>query len=93
MADIKKLIKTHLSKDGQVLNLKAKYIREVGAKELAQCEELSTLRALDLSQNDIGDEGVKAVAESPVFSNLRTLNLKSNRITDVGLNFLPIPPP
>ena len=58
MADIKKLIKTHLSKDGQVLNLKAKYIREVGAKELAQCEELSTLRALDLSQNDIGDVGV-----------------------------------
>ena len=76
MADIKKLIKTHLSKDGQVLNLKAKYIREVGAKELAQCEELSTLRALDLSQNDIGDEGIKAVLDTNCLVNPKTLGFE-----------------
>lgn len=87
MADIERLIRDNLSKDGQILNLKAKFIREVGARELAK-EELSSLRALDLSQNDIGDEGVKAIAESPVFSNLRQLNLKSNQITDQGAEYL-----
>jgi len=77
-----------VSKDGQILSLKAKYIREVGAKALAQRDDLSKLRALDLSQNDIGDEGVRAIAESPVFSNLRQLNLKSNQITDTGAGYL-----
>ena len=34
------LIRDRLSPDGQVLNLKAQFIREVGAKALAQKEEL-----------------------------------------------------
>ena len=82
------LIRDRLSPDGQVLSLKAQFIREVGAKALAQKEELRNLRALDLTQNDIGDEGVKAIAESEVLSNLTTLNLKSNRIGDEGARYL-----
>ena len=85
---IDELIRERLSPDGQVLSLKAQFIREVGAKALAQKEELKNLRALDLTQNDIGDEGAKAIAESEIFSNLRTLNLKSNRIGDDGAFYL-----
>jgi len=73
MADIKKLIKMCLSKDGQILNLKAKYIREAGAKELAQCEELANVRAMDLSQNDIGDTGVKANADNSAVKDFFTM--------------------
>ena len=40
------LIRDRLSPDGQVLSLKAQFIREVGAKALAQKEELKNLRAL-----------------------------------------------
>ena len=45
------LIRDRLSPDGQVLSLKAQFIREVGAKALAKKEELKNLRALDLTQN------------------------------------------
>ena len=48
------LIRDRLSPDGQVLSLKAQFIREVGAKALAQKEELKNLRTLDLTMNDIG---------------------------------------
>ncbi|HCG73873.1 MAG TPA: hypothetical protein DE038_11310, partial [Nitrospina sp.] len=81
MPNLDDLIRDHLSKDGQVLNLKAKFLREVGAKELAKREDLKEVRAMDLSQNGIGDEGVKAIAESEVFVHLRNLNLASNLIT------------
>ena len=64
MANLEELIRDRLSKDGQVLSLKAQFLREVGAKELAQHETMKEIRALDLSQNSIGDEGVKASAES-----------------------------
>ena len=36
MPNIGDLIRDKLSKDGQVLNLKAAFLREVGAKELAR---------------------------------------------------------
>ena len=62
------LIRDRLSPDGQVLSLKAQFIREVGAKALAKKEELKNLRALDLTQNDIGDEGVKWISQSQNFS-------------------------
>ena len=62
MPNIDDLIRDKLSNDGQVLNLKAAFLREVGAKELAKREELKEVRALDLSQNGIGDEGVRAIA-------------------------------
>ena len=74
MPNLDELIRDKLSKDGQVINLKAQFLREVGAKELACREELKEVRAMDLSQNGIGDEGVKAIAESNVFGNLRNLN-------------------
>ena len=77
-----------MSKDGQILNLKARFIREVGAIELAQCEELINVRSLNLAQNDIGDKGVKAIAESTILANLRSLNLKSNSIGDEGARIL-----
>ena len=35
MPNIDDLIRDKLSKDGQVINLKAQFLREVGAKELA----------------------------------------------------------
>ena len=69
MPNIDELIRDRLSKDGQVLNLKAQFLREVGAIELVQKESLKELRALDLSQNGIGDEGVKALAQSTVLVN------------------------
>ena len=47
MPNIDDLIRDKLSKDGQVLNLKAAFLREVGAKELAKREELKEVRALD----------------------------------------------
>ncbi|MBT5763749.1 MAG: hypothetical protein HOI59_07785, partial [Nitrospina sp.] len=50
MPNIDELIRDRLSKDGQVLNLKAQFLREVGAIELAQKEGLKEVRALDLSQ-------------------------------------------
>ena len=77
MPNIDELIRDRLSKDGQVLNLKAQFLREVGAIELVQKESLKEVRALDLSQNGIGDEGVKALAQSTVLVNLRNLNLAS----------------
>ena len=88
MADIIQLIKDRMSKDGQILSLKAQFIRELGAQKLSECDLISNLRSLDLAQNDIGDDGVKAIAESPHLSNLRTLNLKSNHITDMGAEYL-----
>ena len=51
MPNIDELIRDKLSKDGQVINLKAQFLREVGAKELACREELKEVRAMDLSQN------------------------------------------
>ena len=48
MPNIDDLIRDKLSKDGQVLNLKAAFLREVGAKELAKREELKEVRALDI---------------------------------------------
>ena len=48
MPNIDDLIRDKLSKDGQVLNLKAQFLREVGVKELAKREELKEVRALDL---------------------------------------------
>ena len=66
MPNIDDLIREKLSSDGQVLNLKAQFLREVGAKELAKREELKNVRSMDLSQNGIGDEGVKAIAECRV---------------------------
>ena len=59
MPNIGDLIRDKLSSDGQVLNLKAQFLREVGAKELANREELKNVRSMDLSQNGIGDEGVR----------------------------------
>ena len=41
MPNLDDLIRDHLSKDGQVLNLKAKFLREVGAKELAKREDMA----------------------------------------------------
>ena len=43
MPNLDDLIRDHLSKDGQVLNLKAKFLREVGAKELAKREDLKEI--------------------------------------------------
>ena len=67
MSKVDDLIRDRLSKDGEVLSLKAQFLREVGAKELAEDETMNGVRALDLSQNSIGDEGVKAIAESALF--------------------------
>ena len=39
MPNIDELIRDKLSKDGQVINLKAQFLREVGAIELACREE------------------------------------------------------
>ena len=72
MSKVDDLIRDRLSKDGEVLSLKAQFLREVGAKELAENETMKGVRALDLSQNSIGDEGVKAIAKSALFVNLRT---------------------
>ena len=43
MPNIDDLIRDKLSSDGQVLNLKAQFLREVGAKELAKKEELKNV--------------------------------------------------
>ena len=40
MANIDELVRDKLSKDGQVLNLKAQFLREVGVKELVKNEGL-----------------------------------------------------
>ena len=38
MPDVEEIVKERISKDGQILSLKAKFIRELGAKKLAECE-------------------------------------------------------
>jgi hypothetical protein len=57
------------------LILHACWIRDAGARALAESPYLSRLQRLDLASNGIGDDGATALAESPSLANLEMLDL------------------
>ena len=51
---------------------------------MARARGLSSLRTLELSDNQIGDRGIGALAHSELTTELEELNLSRNAIADAG---------
>ena len=54
------LVKSELSKDGNTLDLTAAYLKEYGAKDIANMDFLEGLQTLELGTNMMGAKGVKS---------------------------------
>ena len=66
------------------LDLSNNFIRDQGARLLAQSPFLAELTSLNMSSAALGDGGVQALAASAFLSNLRELYLCDNRIGPAG---------
>ncbi len=84
------LFRENLSADGKILNLTACYLKELGAKDLANCEMLKDLETLELGTNLLGVRGVKSLATSTVLTKLTSLNLFYNEIGNDGIKHIAI---
>lgn len=82
------IVKAELSKDGKTLDLTAAYLKEFGAKDLANMDFLEGLTTLEMGTNLIGPRGMKYIARSPYLKNLTSLNLFYNKIGDDGIKYL-----
>lgn len=82
------IVKAELSKDGKTLDITAVYLKEFGAKDLANMDFLEELTTLEMGTNLIGSRGMKHIARSPYLKNLTSLNLFYNKIGDDGVKFL-----
>jgi Ran GTPase-activating protein (RanGAP) involved in mRNA processing and transport len=68
----------------KTLNLYRNYLKDDGAKVLAEENELEKIEEMDLAQNEIGDEGYIALSISSRFPNLVALYLDNNFGTREG---------
>ena len=82
------MVRSELSKDGKTLDLTAAYLKEYGARDLANMEILKDLTKLELGTNLIGAKGMKYIGTSKYLTNLTSLNLFYNVIGNDGLKYL-----
>lgn len=82
------IVKAELSKDGKTLDITAVYLKEFGAKDLANMDFLEGLTTLEMGTNLIGPKGMKYIARSPYLKNLTSLNLFYNKIGNEGIKYL-----
>lgn len=74
------------------LDLSNNFVRDQGAKLLAQSPFLAEMHGLNLSSAALGDAAVEALAASPYLKNLRELYLCDNRIGAAGARALAFGP-
>ena len=86
--DTVEIVKAELSKDGKTLDLTAAYLKEFGAKDLANMDFLEELSTLELGTNLMGPQGMKYLSRSPYLKNLTSLNLFYNKIGNEGIKYL-----
>jgi len=84
------VVRDNLSKDGKTLELTAAYLKEYGAKDVANFEFLKDLTILEFGTNLIGAKGAKYLAQSEVLTNLTSLNLFYNGIGNEGAKFIAV---
>jgi len=82
------IVKGELSSDGKTLDLTAAYLKELGAKDLANMDFLEPLTTLEMGTNLIGPQGMKHLCRSKYLVNLTSLNLFYNKIGNEGLKYL-----
>ena len=84
------LAKSELSKDGKTLDLTAAYLKEYGAKDIANMDFLEGLQTLELGTNMMGAKGAKYIAQSKYLVNLKSLNLFYNALGNEGVKYLAV---
>lgn len=84
------MVKSELSKDGKTLDLTAAYLKEYGAKDIANMDFLESLQTLELGTNMMGPKGIKYIAQSKYLVNLKSLNLFYNGIGNEGVKYLAV---
>ncbi|PIQ95747.1 MAG: hypothetical protein COV67_13230 [Nitrospinae bacterium CG11_big_fil_rev_8_21_14_0_20_56_8] len=85
-----RVVRSNLSKDGKTLDLTACYLKEYGAKDVANMDFLEELTTLEMGTNLIGTRGAKYLATSPYLKNLTSLNLFYNALGNDGVKFLAV---
>lgn len=88
--ETQEMVRSEISKDGKTLDLTAYYLKELGAKDLANMEILRDLSTLELGTNLIGSKGAKYLAQSKCLVNLTSLNLFYNAIGNEGVKYIAI---
>ncbi|NIQ01506.1 MAG: hypothetical protein GWM98_14885 [Nitrospinaceae bacterium] len=84
------MVKSELTQDGKSLNLNAAYLKEYGAKDIANMDFLEGLSNLELGTNIIGPRGAKYLGQSKYLVNLTSLNLYYNNLGDEGVKYIAI---
>jgi Ran GTPase-activating protein (RanGAP) involved in mRNA processing and transport len=84
------IVRDNLSKDGKTLEMTAAYLKEYGAKDVANFEFLKDLTSLEFGTNLIGPAGAKYLAQSTVLTNLTSLNLFYNSIGNEGVKYIAV---
>ncbi len=84
------VIRANLSKDSKTLDLTACYLKEYGAKDVAEYDDLKDLTNLQFGTNLCGPKGAKWLAQSEVLTNLTTLNLFYNAIDNEGCKHIAV---
>ncbi len=84
------MVQSELSKDGRTLDLTAAYLKEYGARDLANMEALKDLNKLELGTNLIGPRGMKFLGASKHLTNLTSLNLFYNVLGNEGIKYLTV---
>lgn len=82
--ETEEMVRAELSKDGKTLDLTACYLKELGAKDVAQMEFLKDLSTLEMGTNLIGTKGARYLGQSKTLVNLTSLNLYYNAIGNDG---------
>ncbi len=84
------LVRANLSKDGKTLDLTACYLKEYGAKDVAEFDYLKELTNLQFGTNLCGPKGARHLAQSKTLTNLTTLNLFYNSIDNDGCKHIAV---
>ena len=84
------MVQAEISKDGKTLDLTAAYLKEYGARDLANMELLKDLTKLELGTNLIGPRGMRFLGTSKHLTNLTSLNLFYNTLGNEGIKYLTV---
>jgi uncharacterized protein (TIGR02996 family) len=82
---IKAIVSGHINRL-QRIDFRAGLVSDAGAILLADWPQATSLRVLDLGDNQITDAGITAIAESPFFDTRLELRLEGNRFSLVAWN-------